>query len=369
MKIKFEKRRIRQIVLLIIAAHTILFIIELPQVYLYNAQSRAPISSWIQVSRLAWGVYIWAMLTPFVLWLGYLFPVTRKNLWRNLFLHFVFGVVSGIMQYCNYLFGLWLFGLSTPENVRAGFSNPALMLNFISSSLVRYATIVAIQQAYFYFQESQQRAFRLQQAELEVLKMQIHPHFFFNTLNAISALVYRSPKEADRMITQLSDLFRISLKKDKTQEVSLKEELEFLRAYLQIHQTLMGKRLEVLWKIAPETLDALVPNLILQPLVENAVKHGLAPLEEGGQIEISSRRLNGNLILQVRDNGRGLLTDEIKPGGVGLSNTRSRLKNLYGDAQRFKISAQASGGGTSINLEIPFREQQQQQQREQQVKI
>lgn len=356
-KINFELRRIRQIILLIFAAHTILFLIELPQVYLYNAQSRTPINSWIQIARLGWGVYIWALVTPFVLLAGYHFPVGRKNLWRNLSLHLIFAIISGIVQHYSYNSGVWLFGLSPSGNVQANFSNLALMLNFISSSMVRYATIIAIQQAYVYFQESQKRAFRLQQAELEVLKMQMHPHFFFNTLNAISALVYRSPKEADRMITQLSDLFRISLKKDKAQDVSLKEELEFLQAYLQIHQTLMGRRLEVVWKIEPETLDALVPNLILQPLVENAVQHGIAPLEEGGQIEISSQRLDGQLLLQVRDNGRGLATDEIKPGGVGLSNTQARLKNLYGDAHRFKISALANGGGTSINLEIPFREQ------------
>jgi sensor histidine kinase YesM len=356
-KINFEKRRIRQIILLIFVAHTILFIIELPQVYLYNAQSRTPINPWIQIARLGWGVYVWALVTPFVLWLGYLFPIARKNLRRNLFLHLIFSIVSGIVQHYGYNSGLWMFGFSRSGNVQANFFNLALMLNFISSSMVRYATIIAIQQAVFYFQESQERAFRLQQAELEVLKMQMHPHFFFNTLNAISALIYRSPKEADRTITQLSDLFRISLKKDKAQEVSLKEELEFLQAYLQIHQTLMGERLEVVWRIEPETLDAQVPNLILQPLVENAVQHGIAPLEEGGQIEISSRRDAGQLFLQVRDNGRGLLTDEIKTGGVGLSNTQARLKNLYGDAHRFKIAASANGGGTSINLEIPFREQ------------
>jgi sensor histidine kinase YesM len=356
-KINFEKRRIGQIILLIFAAHTILFIIELPQVYLYNAQSRSPISAWIQIARLGWGVYIWALVTPVVLWLGYLFPVTRKHLRRNLFLHLVFSVAAGIVQHFGYNSGVLMFGLSTSETVRANFFNFALMLNFISSSMVRYATIIAIQQAYFYFQESQERAFRLQQAELEVLKMQMHPHFFFNTLNAISALVYRSPKDADRTITQLSDLFRISLKKDKAQEISLKEELEFLQAYLQIHQTLMGKRLEVLWKIQPETLDALVPNLILQPLVENAVQHGVAPLERGGQIEICSRRLNDRLLVQVCDNGRGLATDKIKNTGVGLSNTRARLKNLYADAHQFEITALPGGGGTSINLEIPFREQ------------
>jgi two-component system, LytTR family, sensor kinase len=146
----------------------------------------------------------------------------------------------------------------------------------------------------------------LQQAELQVLKMQLHPHFFFNTLNALSALIYRSPKDADQMITQLGDLFRFALRKDKAQEISLAEELDFLKAFLQIHRTLMGKRLQVDWKIEPETLSALVPNLILQPLVENSIQHGLAPLEQGGRIEIRAKRQNHRLILEVEDSGRGL---------------------------------------------------------------
>jgi two-component sensor histidine kinase len=355
-KINLEKRRIGQVILVVFAAHTILFLIELPQVYLYNAQSRNPIGWWIPVGRQAWGVYLWATVAPFILWLGYRLPPAGKHLRRNVCLHIIFGVISGVVQHYGYHSGMWLFGLSMPETARAGFSNVPLLLNFISSSLFRYATILAIQQAYFYFQESQQRAFRLQQAELEMLKMQLHPHFFFNTLNAISALIYRSPKDADRTITQLSDLFRISLKKDKAQEVTLKEEMEFLQAYLQIHQTLMGKRLTVEWSIEPETLDALVPNLILQPLVENAIQHGIAPLETGGKIEISSRQLNGSLLLRVRDDGRGLAPEKIKSGdGVGLPNTRARLENLYGAAHRFEIVA--AGGETSVNVEIPFREQ------------
>lgn len=355
-KINLEMRRIGQILLLVFAAHTIFFIIELPQVYLYNAQSRNPLGWWIPVTRLAWGVYIWALVAPVILWLGYRLPVTGKHARRNLLLHLIFGVVSGVIQHYGYNAGLWLFGLAKPESALAGFSNVALMLNFISSSLLRYATIIAIQLAYFYFRESQERAFRLQQAELEMLKMQLHPHFFFNTLNAISALIYRSPKDADRTITQLSDLFRISLKKDKAQEVTVKEEMEFLQSYAQIHQTLMGKRLTVEWNVEPETLDALVPNLILQPLVENAIQHGIAPLEKGGKIEITSRQLNDRLLLQVHDNGRGLPPDKIKmDDGVGLSNTRARLENLYGAAHRFEI-VEASDG-VSVNLEIPFREQ------------
>ena len=131
--------------------------------------------------------------------------------------------------------------------------------------------------------------------------------------------------------------------------------MEFLQAYAQIHQTLMGKRLTVEWNIEPETLDALVPNLILQPLVENAIQHGIAPLEKGGKIEISSRRQNGSLLLQVRDNGQGLAPDKTKRDGVGLTNTRARLANLYGAAHHFEILE--ASGETSVNLEIPFREE------------
>jgi LytS/YehU family sensor histidine kinase len=219
---------------------------------------------------------------------------------------------------------------------------------------VTYPTVIGIQQAYLYFRESQERAFRLQQAELQVLKMQLHPHFFFNTLNALSALIYTSPKDADRMITQLSDLFRISLKKDKAHEISLKEELEFLKAYLQIHQTLMGKRLDVQWKIQPETLDALVPNLILQPLVENSIQHGIAPMEAGGQIEILAERSNGSLLLEVRDNGLGLIAGKTKNNsGVGIANTRARLENLYNSLHRFEINPLPEGG-TVVSLEVPF---------------
>jgi sensor histidine kinase YesM len=187
--------------------------------------------------------------------------------------------------------------------------------------------------------------------------MQLHPHFFFNTLNAISALMYRSPKEADRMITQLGDLFRVSLRKDKAQEIPLKEELEFLKAFLQIHQTLMGKRLQVEWEVETETLDALVPNLLLQPLAENAIQHGIAPLETGGRIEIRAARQNGSLILQVRDDGHGLdsQNESKKSGGIGLSNTRARLKNLYNGAHKFSID-EPSGGGVAVKIEIPFRE-------------
>jgi len=357
MKIDLTKGQAWRIALLIFAAHTILFVIQIPQVYLYNASNQNPVAWWIPIAKLAWGVYLWAFITPLILWLGSAFPVTRKNLWRNLSLHLTFGFFFGVFQHYGYHLGLELLGLFPASVIKENLDNLSLMFNFVSTAIIRYATVIAIQQAYLYFRESQERAFRLQQAELQVLKMQLHPHFFFNTLNALSALIYRSPKDADRMITQLGDLFRFALRKDKAQEISLAEELDFLKSFLQIHQTLMGKRLDVRWRIEPETLSALVPNLILQPLVENSIQHGIAPLEQGGRIEICAERQNERLVLQVRDSGSGLLPQGAQNnGGVGLANTRARLKNLYGAQHRFQIGA-LPDEGTVVNIELPFQEQ------------
>ncbi|MGH9941229.1 MAG: sensor histidine kinase [Pyrinomonadaceae bacterium] len=354
MKIDLTRQRAWRLALLIFASHTVLFVIQIPQVYLYNANNQNPVAWWIPVAKLAWGGYLWALITPIILWLGSRLPVTRRHLWRSLLLHLILGVVFGVIQHHGYHTGLGLLGLFTAKAVRESLVNLSLLFNFVSASVVRYATVIAIQQAYLYFRESQERAFRLQQAELQVLRMQLHPHFFFNTLNALSALIYRSPKDADQMITQISDLFRVALRKDKAQEISLAEEMEFLKAFLQIHQTLMGKRLQVEWKVEPETLSALVPNLILQPLVENSIRHGLAPLEQGGRIEVCARRRDGRLVLQVRDSGLDLASPEAPgAGGVGLANTRARLKNLYGAAHRFEIAA-LPGEGTVVSIELPF---------------
>ncbi|MCA1623552.1 MAG: LytTR family transcriptional regulator DNA-binding domain-containing protein [Acidobacteria bacterium] len=208
------------------------------------------------------------------------------------------------------------------------------------------------------FQAEQLKSSELKAAlatsQLNVLKMQIHPHFLFNTLNAISALVNDSPKIATQTIAQLGDLLRMSLKSDAAQEISLKQELDFLGRYVQIQQTLLQDRLGVEWKIAPETLDAAIPNMILQPLVENAINHGISPVESGGRIVIAAAKENGNLKLSVSDNGQGLSSkaELLFQNGIGLYNSRERLKHLYGDKQEFKIS-EIPTGGVLVQLEMP----------------
>jgi sensor histidine kinase YesM len=189
------------------------------------------------------------------------------------------------------------------------------------------------------------------------LQRQIQPHFLFNTLNTISALMHRDVDAADAMIARLSDLLRMSLERVGVQEVTLKEELDFLSKYLEIEQTRFRDRLTVAFDVQADVLDALVPNLLLQPLVENAIKHGIGPRPTPGQITVRARRNGALLELDVQDNGVGLsaarLTDFNR--GVGLSNTRSRLDHLYGSLHRFEFR-QPAEGGLLVCIAIPMAE-------------
>ena len=197
-------------------------------------------------------------------------------------------------------------------------------------------------------------ATELVQARLQALRMQINPHFLFNTLNSVSALIHEQPAAADRMIVRLSELLRQTLDRGDTQEVPLREEIEFLKGYLEIEQMRFQDRLRVHFAVEPATLDLLVPNLILQPLVENAIRHSIEPREEGGRVEVSVRLIGGELELRVWDDGGGLPADATAPGraGIGLSNVRSRLAHLYGSAQQLAVR-NAAGGGTEALARIP----------------
>lgn len=195
---------------------------------------------------------------------------------------------------------------------------------------------------------------QLAQAQLQALKMQLHPHFLFNTLNAIATLVRKSEnRAATDMIAGLSDLLRMTLDREAAQEVSLEEELAFLQHYLQIEQIRFEDRLRVEMHIAPETLSARVPNLVLQPLVENAIRHGVARRAAAGLVEIRADRVNGYLRVQVRDDGPGFVTQQPDGSGVGLSNTIARLERMYGPQHRITF-ANAEHGGAVVTLDLPF---------------
>ncbi len=191
-------------------------------------------------------------------------------------------------------------------------------------------------------------------AQLQVLKMQLQPHFLFNTLNAISALIHQDVEIADRMIARLGELLRTTLENAGTQEVTLHQELEFIAPYLEIEQARLGPRLSLRIDVDPAVMDALVPNLFLQPLVENAIRHGIAPQAGLGWIEITAARSESSLLLHVRDNGGGLSSNYRE--GVGVSNTRARLQQLYGAAQTLTLSNHPEGG-VLVTVTLPFREQ------------
>ncbi|HEU4640978.1 MAG TPA: histidine kinase [Gemmatimonadaceae bacterium] len=204
--------------------------------------------------------------------------------------------------------------------------------------------------------DQEELATRLAEAQLQSLKLQLHPHFLFNTLNTITALIDTDPQGAERMVSGLSELLRLSLRTAGEQEVPLARELEILEHYVEIQQIRFADRLEVSVCVAPEARHALVPNLILQPLVENAIRHGIAPRAAPGHIEVRAGRRDGMLTLSVADDGVGLRAEaDIERGeGIGLANTGARLQQLYGEHHRFELGAGRSGGFTVL-IEIPFR--------------
>jgi two-component system, LytTR family, sensor kinase len=259
-------------------------------------------------------------------------------------------------------FGIYLasYDGKAPMMWWATFSQRIFLQN-LDWSLMVYTTIVGLSYALAYYRESQMRALkesqletRLVEARLRTLEAELHPHFLFNTLHAISSLVHTNPDAADRMISRLSDLLRITFDRSGSPGVSLQEELEFLQKYLEIEQTRFHDRLTVRFDIDPETLDAEVPRLILQPLVENAIKHGVSPMPGDGLVQIRARRAGDKLLMEVSDNGVGLSAGARARlrSGVGLSNTRDRLDVMYGTAHRIEFSDGAKG--LAVQLEIPF---------------
>jgi two-component system LytT family sensor kinase len=226
---------------------------------------------------------------------------------------------------------------------------------------VTYLFLIGLAYALEYRGESEARALgasrletRLVEAQLQSLQRQLHPHFLFNTLNTISGLIHSDVDAADVMIDRLGDLLRMTLHKSGIQEVTLKEELEVLQKYVEIEQTRFGSRLQVSMQIEPQTFDAYVPNLLLQPLVENAIRHGIAPNARPGWIAVHALRDGDRLVVEIRDSGDGLPPERLMAlnRGVGLDNTRARLEHLYRTAYEFTFANHERG--FSVTVRIPF---------------
>jgi signal transduction histidine kinase len=227
--------------------------------------------------------------------------------------------------------------------------------------LMTYLFFIGLAHALVYRRESETRALdaahletRLVEAQLQALQRQLHPHFLFNTLNTISGLMHTNVGAADLMIDRLGDLLRMTLDGSGTHAVALKQELEILQKYLEIEQTRFDARLGIVLDIHPDTLAARVPSLLLQPLVENAIRHGVAPHARPGWITIAARRDAANLTIEVRDSGDGVPPERLRAlnRGVGLGNTRARLQHLYPSNHQFTFSN--LDGGFCVMVKLPF---------------
>jgi signal transduction histidine kinase len=330
--------------------------------------AQKPVPIWLLLGLNSGYWYTWALLAPIVLWLSRRFPLERDVWWRSLLVHLGAIILVTLAHLA--------MSEAVSSSIRAAFwsgtsaqkyswwnSVKTMYFQNFDWEMMTYWAILGADHAVRYYRQAQDRALRasqlearLAEAQLQALQRQLHPHFLFNTLNAISALMHRDVEAADQMLAKLSDLLRMALDQRGGQEVTLKDELEFVQKYLEIEQARFGDRLSVAFDIAPETLDAQLPNLLLQPLVENSVRHGVAVRIEPGHIDIRARRAGDTLELVVCDNGPGIPPARLaSPGkGVGLANTRSRLERLYGANQQLSFT-EPPGGGLMVTVTIPFR--------------
>ena len=346
-------------IVLLLAAATLLGLLFGSRTYVlysFYPERRTTLVEALLPSLTDW--YLWALLAPTMFWLARRWPLEADRWWRAATIHFVGGAGIATIKWGLDLGVTRLAGWMSPMPIAL----PSYVFQFYANFMT-YWVIVAVAHAIDYgrrYRERQLRAAeleaRLAQVQLEVLRMQLQPHFLFNTLHAISTLMHRDAEAADRMLAQLGDLLRLTIDRIGVHEVALKEELEFLRGYLQIEQTRFEDRLRVVIDAEPETLDARVPNLILQPLVENSIRHGIAPRATPGNVEVRAERVDGRLRLIVRDDGPGLASaGGTAPEGLGLTNVRARLTQLYGAEHELRL-ADRPEGGLEVTLLIPFDE-------------
>jgi sensor histidine kinase YesM len=288
--------------------------------------------------------WLWAALTPLIFAVGRRVPIRRVPL------HIAIGTVVATVYVTLLAVIVPLFPwtnwqrFSFDERFRGIFAREAV------TAFLIYAILIGVQHTLALHRRDHERQLMLRQAKLDALELQLQPHFLFNTLNTIAVQMRDDPEGANRMLARLGELLRAAL--DHPGEVTLRDELAFLESYLEIERTRFGGRLTVEIDAPPETHAARVPALLLQPLVENAIRHGIATKSGPGRIEVSAARSDDRIELQVRDDGPGL--DAQASRGIGLANTSARLETLYQDRHRFEL-ANREGGGVAVTVMIPYR--------------
>jgi two-component system LytT family sensor kinase len=343
---------------LILAGWTLIVVTFSVQAYVFAVARGRPDSFWHEFLVASTDWYIWAALTPLVLFFCRRFRITSDNWIPAVLLHLIAGVLISFLQLAiqvrlNYIVNPGY--KMTYWRVLYFFATFKLHMN-----LLTYWVIVALNHGIYYYEQSRARELAwsrmeadLANAQLQVLNMQLHPHFLFNTLNSISTLISEDPQAARQMVLKLSDLLRVSLNKIDQPAVPLQQELELLECYISIEQTRFKDRLAIEQEIDSTSLACEVPTMILQPLVENAVRHGIGKHRHADRISIIAQRSNGRLLLEVRNCIGSVENGGPAPArGIGLTNTRARLEQLYSNQHSFEIANRESGGVT-VKLSLP----------------
>jgi signal transduction histidine kinase len=324
------------------------------------AKAPTPLNTLIVLNFSWW--YFWALMAPVVMWLARRFQFERGGLLRAGLVHVPAVVVFSFTHIAVMEAIHWWLAYSAGRPYAWWSQVQRSGLLYLDWEMMTYWAIVGLTHALVYYRESRRRAMRavqletkLVEAQLKTLQQQLHPHFLFNTLHAISALMHKDVQAADRVLMQLSDLLRITLEHLGSQEVALEAELSALTKYLEIERTRFADRLVVRFDVHPDTLDTRVPSLLLQPLVENSIKYGVARRSGVGHIDISARREGDKLRLEVRDDGVGLSEDALTAlqKGIGVSTTRARLQHLFGADFRFEFHRLAQG--LAVVVALPWR--------------
>jgi sensor histidine kinase YesM len=349
--------------------------------YFYYVRQGIETSALYLISGYLLDFYLWALASPFIFFFSRRFLIERGRIARHLIYHLLAAFAFTMIVIAVSIPLYWYIGLANLNRVASLydlFSKSIFSPMMIHEGLLAFSLTAIAAHAFEYYRQARQREMQaaelaaqsarlseqLVQAQLSALKMQLHPHFLFNTLNSIASLMHKDTETAHRMIARLSDFLRMTLKNSETQSVTLDRELEFTKTYLEIEKIRFQDRLTVEIDVDPEATAARVPNLILQPLVENAVRHGLANVAANGQLTISAARRNGTVSIRIEDNGPGFKArgenqrkrkNAARAGGVGLANTRARLEQFYGGDFRFEIADKSDSSGTIVSIELPFR--------------
>jgi two-component sensor histidine kinase len=346
------------LIVFIVGAASLYFRFKLPDLLPENVNDSP--GSW------TFGAF-WAILAPLIFFLSRRFPFERGRLTKSLLTYFAGGIVWAMLVQGSSLLLVPVLNDSTGYAVYTSDLCRNLFINWFGSNflpnILVYWVVLSISLLSSYYARYQNEKLKASQldaqlsnARLQALMMQLHPHFLFNTLHSISALVLKNEnRDAVKMINRLSELLRLSLDKIETQVLSLEDEIEFTRRYLEIECIRFRDRLAVEWEIDPQALAAEVPTLILQPLVENAMRHGVDSSSGASRLQIAARLENGQVLMEVRDDGGDFekISWQNDAAGLGLKNTRARLSELYGEDHSFSLT-RSENGWTIAQIVIPF---------------